>query len=439
MAKILLVDFSPADRDRLASEKYDVDARSTGWATGLDEPLDLSGGHEAVFYQVGGGAAAGRAGLHADASAALLGRVHEGTRVVCFIGGGETVQLTNIIGPLDGVEIRAGVRADAVVFSPRALFHVPFERFKPYIAAAHRLLDETFPEGVWEKETPSNGRLELLAKTTDGAPVALVVRKGKGELLLLPSFGPKNVDVVDYILKDKLPLTPAQPAEAGTGWLDGDDYVFPDLKALAAKREEERKKFEEVLADLDRQIKELKAGGQEEFHRLLSGEGPALKAAVIHTLSYLGWTRVVDVDQYWKNTIRSKEEDAWVIEPADLAVEAGLRKGELVIVLARGGKNWATDDECALLQKFKGRRMQEFDNTKMKAVLVGNYFSAAEAKGRPNPFSAGQIEEAQKDGNGLITTWELFRVIKAEKEGRLSKDAIRDQIKRKTGLITFEI
>jgi hypothetical protein len=439
MAKILLVDFSPADRDRLAADKYDVDARSTGWFTGLDEPLDLGGGHEAVFYQISGEAGADRSGLHAGAHAALLERVHEGARVVCFIGGGETFRLTNVIGPLDGVEIRDGVRADAVVFSPRALFHVPFERFKPYIATAHRLLDETFPEGIWEKETPSNGRLEFLAKTTDGAPVALVVRKGKGELLLLPSFGPKNIDVVDYILKDKLPLTPAPPDEAGAGWLDGDDYVFPELKALVAKRDEERKKLEDALADYDRQIRELKTGGQEEFHRLLAGEGPALKAAVIHTLRYLGWTRVVDVDLYWKNTIRSKEEDAWVIEPADLAVEAGLRKGELLIVLARGGKNWATDDDCALLQKFKGRRMQEFDNTRMKAVLIGNYFSAAEAKGRPNPFSAAQIEEAQKDGNGLVTTWELFRAIKAEKEGRLSKDAIRDQLKRKTGLITFEI
>jgi len=439
MAKIMLVDFSPADRDRLAADKYDVDARSTGWATGLDEPLDLSGGHEAVFYQIAGEAAADRPGPHADTTGALLRRVQEGARVVCFIGVAETSRLTNIIGPLDGVEIKDGVRSDAVVFSPRALFHVPFERFKPSIATAYRLLDERFPEGVWEKETPSNGRLEFLAKTTDGAPVALVVRKGKGELLLLPSFGPKNIDVVDYILKDKLPLTPAPPAEADAGWLDGDDYVFPELKALVAKREEERKRSEELLAEYDRQIREIRSGGQEEFHRLLSGDGPTLKAAVLHALRYLGWGRVVDVDQYWKNTIRSKEEDAWVIEPADLAVESGLRKGELLIVLARSGKNWATDDECALLQKFKGRRMQEFDNTRMKAVLVGNYFSAAEAKSRPNPFSAAQIEEAQKDGNGLVTTWELFRAIKAEKEARLSKDAIRDQLKRKTGLITFEI
>jgi hypothetical protein len=439
MAKIVLVDFTQADKDRLIAEKYDVDLRQTGWMTGLDNPLDLPGDTEVVFYQIGGEAAAGGPDLHADVHEALVGRVREGARVVCFIGGGETSRLTNIVGPVDGLEIKESARADAIVFNPRALFHVPFERFKPFIAKSFRLLPEKFGEGVWEKDSPVNGKLEFLAKTADGAPVAIVVRKGKGYLLLLPSFGPKNVEIADYILKDKLPLTSEISDASGTDWLEGDEYVFPELKALMARRDEEKKKLDDLLADYDRQIKDLKTGGQEEFHHLLSGEGAGLKKAVVNAFRYLGWGRVVDVDQYWKNTIRNKEEDAWVIDPADMPVEGGLRKGELVIILARGGKNWATDDECALLQKFKGRRMQEFDNTRMKAVLVGNYFSAAEAKSRPNPFSAAQIEEAQKDGNGLLTSYELFRAIKAEKENRISKDAIRDQIKLKTGLITFDI
>ena len=208
MGKILLVDFSPAERDRLVAGKYDVDMRSTGWVTGRDEPLDLSGGHDAVFYQIEGAPAADLPGLHADAQGPLLERVNEGARVVCFIGGGETYQLTNVVGPLDGIRIKDPARSEAVVFSPRALFHVPFERFRPYISNAFRLLPETFGEGVWEKESSANGKFEFLAKTTEGAPVALVVRKGQGELLLLPSFGPKNIDVVEYLLKDKLPLTP---------------------------------------------------------------------------------------------------------------------------------------------------------------------------------------------------------------------------------------
>ena len=439
MAKILLLDFTQADKDRLVSEKYDVELRQTSWMTGLDNPLDLPYDSEIVFYQIAGETAAVRPDLHAGVHEPLMERARAGTRVVCFIGDGEVTRLTNIVGPVDGLQTMESARADAVVFNPRAIFHVPFERFKPYIAKAFRLLPETFGDGVWEKESSVNGKFEFLAKTTDGAPVAMFIRKGQGSLLLLPSFGPKNIDIVDHLLKDKLPLGPEILAEAPAGWLEADDYAFPELKALMAKRDDEKRKFAEVLADYDKQIKDLKTGGQEEFHRLLNGEGGALKKAVVNTFRYLGWGRVVDVDQYWKNTIRNKEEDAWVIDPADMPVEAGLRKGELVILLARGGKNWATDDECALLQKYKGRRMQEFDNTRMKAVLVGNYFSAAEAKSRPNPFSAAQIEEAQKDGNGLLTSYELFRAIKAEKENRISKDAIRDQVKLKTGLITFDI
>ncbi len=439
MAKILLLDFSDAERDHLVSQKYDVEARSTGWTTGKDEPLDLPQESDIVFYQVGGEAAKGRADLHAGVHKALSARVREGVRVVCFVGGGETPQLTNIVGPVEGLQFKDSARADAVVFNPRALFHVPFERYRPFIARAFRLLPESFAEGVWEKATAPDGKFEFLAKTTDGAPVAMIIRKGKGHVLLLPSFGAKNVEIVDDILKDKLPFGAELPEEPAGDWLDGPDYAFPELKALAVRREEEKKRFDEVMADYDRQIKDMKAGGQEEFHRLLKGGGATLKKAVVHAFRYLGWGRVVDVDEYWKNVIRNKEEDAWLIDPGDSPVETGIRKGELVITLVRGGKNWATDDECALLQKYKGRRMQEFDNTRMKAVLVGNYFAATEAKLRDTPFSASQIEEAQKDGNGLLTTYELFLAIKAEKENRVSKGAIREQIKLKTGLIKFDI
>ncbi len=439
MAKLLLVDFADADRDHLASLKYDVDAVATGWKTGKDELFVLPSEGEVLFYQAGGGTAEGRAEFHANVHEALVQRVREGARVVCFVGGGETLQLTNIIGPVAGLRLDESARTDTVVFNPRALFHVPFERFKPFIAKAYRLLPEALAEGVWEKETPGNGTLEVLAKSPDGSPVAMVLRKGKGTIMLLPSFGAKNIEVADHILKAKLPLGPAVPEETAGDWLDAEDYAFPELKTLLLRRDEEKKRLEEVLADYDRQIKEMKSVGQEEFHRLLKGDGAALKRAVVHAFRYLGWGRVVDVDEYWKNTIRNKEEDAWLIEPGDLPVESSIRKGELVIVLVRSNKNWATDDECALLQKYKGRRMQEFGNTRMKAVLVGNYFSATEAKLRGNPFSAAQVEEAQKDGNGLLTTYELFRAIKAEKENRVSKEAIREQIKLKTGLISFDI
>ena len=55
MAKILLLDFPAADRDRLVSQKYDVETRATGWSTGVEEPLELPEDCEIVFYQAEAG------------------------------------------------------------------------------------------------------------------------------------------------------------------------------------------------------------------------------------------------------------------------------------------------------------------------------------------------------------------------------------------------
>jgi hypothetical protein len=438
MAKVLLLDFDDADRDRLVSEKYDVESRSTGWRSGKEDPLQIPPESEIVFYQVNGQGGNGRNRLHAEVHEALARRVEDGARVICFLGGGELYQLTNIVGPLDRIQLQDNARTDSILFNPRAIFHVPFERFKPFISKAFKLLPEAAGEGIWEKPSGPEGKLEILAKSADGYPVSVLLGKGKGSVLLLPSFGPKNVEIIDYILKDKTPLV-AEPAEAAAApWIDHEDYLFPDLKALFVRKDEEKRRHEQALAEIDGQIREMKASGQDEFHKLLTAEGADLNKAVIHSLRYFGWGRVVDVNDYWKKVIRDKEENIWLIEKEGPSVEAMLHKEALVLVLIRAGKAWATDDECALLQKFKGRRMQEFDNTLMKAVLIGNYFSATDAKARGNPFSAAQVEEARKDGNGLITTYELFKAIKAEKEGRITKADVRNQIREKAGLITIE-
>ena len=240
-----------------------------------------------------------------------------------------------------------------------------------------------------------------------------------------------------------IPAPPPPPPAAAEvedwSWLDSEEYAFPGLKGLYAEKDEELKRHAEALTDLDRRIHDMMTTEQQAFHDLLRAEGPALKAAVIHSLRYLGWGRVVDVDDYWKKVIRSKEEDIWLIDDEDQHIEVSMRKNPLILVLVRSGKAWATDDECLLLQKFKGRRMQEFDNTKMKAILLGNYFCRTEAGGRGNPFSPLQVEEAQKDGNGLLTTTELFRAVKAEKEGRARKEDLRRDLGEKAGLIEFSL
>ncbi len=118
-------------------------------------------------------------------------------------------------------------------------------------------------------------------------------------------------------------------------------------------------------------------------------------------------------------------------------VEEKIRTSPIILVIIRSGLGPVAESDLTSLQKFKARRMQEFDNTKMKAILIGNYYFRQDARTRPIPFTQEQIEEAIADGNGLMTTADLFWAIKGEKEGRISKEEIRKTISDKRGLITF--
>ena len=435
MSKIVLIDFEEKDRERLRGEGFDAELLAAG--PGESAPPGVPEDLGALFFQMGRPGQEGRArnGLASE----LAPLVEGGARVVCFIGPGNLADLTGVVGMFPELHLRAADAAEDVIPRPKVPFNLIFDKFRPSIVHAYKLFQEPVPEGSWEEGSSANGTFEFLAKGRDGRPVSVLIRKGKGFYLLLPSFGSRNAEVAGYFLKDVAPLLDLKATEPPEyGWLDGGEYTFPALKDLLVRREEEDRRHAQALREIEEGLREARATEQESFNRLLRSEGLELRKAVIQALQYLGWGKVVDVNEYWKKVIRSKEEDVWLIEAGDAPIEVSLQREPLILVLVRGGRNWATDDECALLQKFKGRRMQEFDNTKMKAVLAGNYYLGQEAGARPSPFSPIQIEEAQKDGNGLITTFELFKAVKAEKEGKVRKEDIRGQLAAKTGLVRFE-
>lgn len=233
-------------------------------------------------------------------------------------------------------------------------------------------------------------------------------------------------------------VSPPFESEVHMNWLEAPDYMFPGLSEVYKEIQQEQEKHRLALARLEERINEIKSGEQAQFNKLLSAEGRELQEAVLKALKYLNWLNVVDVDEYWKRVFRVKEEDIWLLEEDEKSVEQLIQDSPVTMVTVKAGPEGASDEECLNLQRHKGRRMQEFNNTKLKAVLIGNYFDQVEAKLREVPFSESQISEAEKDGNGLLSTYELFKAIKAEKEKRTTKEAIREQFKSKVGLITFE-
>ena len=441
MAKILLLDFEEGDFRYLLDKKFDVELKETNWKTGKIESLIPPQDCKIVFYQAN--LTNYGTGLHVGDAENFEKIVADGGAIICFVGNSQEYHLTNIIGEIPQLKFEENKLPDKIYEIKDKPFNAIFSQFRAFISHAYELFQTHDNLGknlnLNEWDPPYDGELQILAESYKNYPVSAILRKGKGFYLLLPWFGEKNVEVAELILSQVLPeISPHLFAQEQYNWLDSCEYIFPGLLDIYKQMEEENERHRQNMLRLEEKTEEIKSNEQEPFNRLLVAQGAELRQAVIRALKYLNWLNVVDVDEYWKRVIRIKEEDIWLVDEDEKSVEELIRSSHLTLLTVRSGKGGAADEDCLLLQRYKGRRMQEFDNTKMKAILIGNYFSQTEAKLREVPFTEAQINEASKDGNGLMTTYELFKAIKTEKEKKISKEAIREQMKNKVGLIIFD-
>ena len=438
MAKILLLDFEESDYRRLLNNKLDVELKETNWKSGRVESLVPPEDCRVVLYQVNLDNYA--TGLHAGDSAGFEKIMAAGGAVVCFIGHCQEYHLTNVIGEIPHLKFEDNRLPDKIYEIADSPYEAIFSQYGTFISHANELfpapnsLGKTINLREWDP--PADLEIQVLAESFRRYPVSTLIRKSQGLIFLLPWFGHKNIELV---LHQVLPAVAPRPwDDQEVKWLDSYDYIYPSLLEVYKDMELEHEKHRQTMARLEEKAKEIKSTEQAQFNKLLTADGQELREAVVKALKYLNWLNVVDVNDYWKRVIRVKEEDIWLLAEEEKTIEELIRESPVTMVTVRSGPAGATDEDCLNLQRYKGRRMQEFDNTRIKAVLIGNYYNRVEAKLREMPFSESQINEAAKDGNGLLTTYELFKAIKAEKEKKTTKEAIREQFANKVGLITFD-
>ena len=454
MAKILLLDFEEKDLKFFKDKDFDVDRKETNWKSSSIESLLIPEDCRLILYQANNKSTISSA--HARDSEKFKNVINRGGAVVCFIGKCETFHLTNFVGSIPKLEFKKNDTPHLVTPINEDPFAPIFDKFGKSITDAKKLFPDAMAAGAkvdlksWDPG--SDGEMQVLATSSDGFPISAVIRNGKGYYLFLPWFGDENIRVAEYILTEmypkleivepdvpEMPEEPeAPPSDNTTNWLDKEDYAFPGLQELCQEKEEAQKKFELAITKIDAKIEDLKEKKQAPFQKMLVALGDELAKAAVTALEYIGWKKVVNVNEYWKNVVRDKEEDIWLLEDDTSPIEETIKTNYVFLVNLAASTEPAKDEDCAVLQKFKGRRMQEFNNTKMKSILIGNYFYDQEAKFRKNPFSEEQISDVEKDGNGVLTTYELFKAVKAIMENKIKKEEIQKQMQVQTGQIQFD-
>ena len=133
------------------------------------------------------------------------------------------------------------------------------------------------------------------------------------------------------------------------------------------------------------------------LHDLITETGDSLVKSIECFFAYLGFRNIINMDETNPDI---KEEDL------QISLEQGL-----LVIEAKGIGGTSKDSECSQISKIKFRRAKERNKFDVFALYIVNHQRYLPPLERKNPpFSEKQIEDAQSDERGLLTTYELFKL-----------------------------
>lgn len=239
-----------------------------------------------------------------------------------------------------------------------------------------------------------------------GDPVAGIVlpqKPGKGRVFILPQVADKAAAVLD-LLKTVLPeLSPHLfPFAEGGGWTRQRHYEHPGVLERRARQEDIQRRAAEEVARLEGEI-EAERASLAYLHELLTETGGKLVAAVKAALAAAGFEKVIDVDEAEEGA--NKQEDLQVHD-----------NSPTLLVEIKGIAGQPTESDTLQVTKYVARRMKEWRRTDVQGLVLVNHQRHLPALDRDhaNAFLPPQVGDAEESGVGLMTTWDLFRLLRGK-------------------------
>ncbi|MCS4311711.1 hypothetical protein M2397_002006 [Pseudomonas sp. BIGb0381] len=241
-----------------------------------------------------------------------------------------------------------------------------------------------------------------LATNKYGADIALSGHYGDGIVLIFPQILDKASfisELLESYLPERLPnLFP--DIEKGK-WTH-----FPEYELERVIELEERKAL--VITEMEKELhaidEEISMNRSEDgwIHDLITATGDGLVNAIKLALSELGFESIVDVDEIRDAEGKSRRED--------LRIED--RNPTLVIdIKGVGGK--ASDDDLMQANKHALINMKELKITTIQGLSIINQQRHLPPLLRDNsePFRQEILDFADETGLGLLTTFDLYRIV----------------------------
>lgn len=228
-------------------------------------------------------------------------------------------------------------------------------------------------------------------------------KKHKGRILLLPHSAKKAAVVVDLV-KHVLPEVSRHlfpDAETGK-WFHDEPYEHPSVIECRSKQDLIRKKAAAEIAALDRDI-----GVERErlmfLHRLLTSKDRELVNAVADALTFIGFQRVINVDEAKDTQVTAKQEDLQIHD-----------RIPVLLLEVKGLASMPREGDTLQVTKYVVRRTKEWGRTDVNGISIVNHQRNMPGLQRDhgNVFTEAQVGDAESLGNGLMSTWDLFLLVR---------------------------
>jgi hypothetical protein len=252
-------------------------------------------------------------------------------------------------------------------------------------------------------------------------------KNGRGLVLILPQFKDKAAVLLD-LFRNVLPnISPHLfPHFEGGQWIKRPEYEHPVVAEKSARQRGILQKADAEVAAIEETIR----ADRERLgflHRILTATGDDLVAAIKRSLEFAGCPEVVDVDELIEGGANLQE---------DLRVPEQLR---VLLLEVKGLAGFPREANTLQIAKFMLRRQREWRDKDVRGLCLINHQRHLPAAERDHDrvFTDAQVADATNLEFGLMTTWDLYRLLRGMERWGWPKEVVQQSLWQmgRTGLV----
>lgn len=237
-----------------------------------------------------------------------------------------------------------------------------------------------------------------------------------GYAFILPQIEDKIGFLVSFI-KDDLPnLAPHLfPEFEKLSWVFRDEYEIEEVTNNKKLIIDITTKLKENIAEMNDTIDKIRIE-KGYLYELLEGTGRELLEAVLKALNIVGFKNVIDVDMLVGSGDGNKREDLRIEE----------QDKPLLLVEVKGINSLPKEDDGLAVFRYITPKIKELNTTSVRGLSIINHQRHLPPLERDNShvFQIDTITNAQTNDIGLMTTFDLYKLVRSYLRNNWSSDTI---------------